>query len=438
MHQPRLTAIPLDSDPSMQIALISDHASPLAVLGGTDSGGQNVYVAQLARQLGRVGHRIDVYTRSDDPRLPRVCTLDRNVRVVHVPAGPQKAIAKERLLPHMYEFARRMVTFCSDRSQRYDVVHANFFMSGIAALRLKRELNLPFVVTFHALGKVRRLHQKDADQFPPERIGIERLLVRSADRIIAECPQDSEDLVALYGADPAAIDIVPCGVDTAEIRPGGPDARERLGLGLAPDDFVVLQLGRLVPRKGIDNVVRAVACLKKDYAIRARLLVVGGESDEPDPAMTPEIGRLDALAAELGIRDQVTFTGRRGRHLIGDYYSAADVFVTTPWYEPFGITPLEAMACGTPVIGSAVGGIKHTVVDEVTGFLVPPNDPAALAERLARFHRNPELARAFGRAGIRHVSSRYTWRKVAQDMIRAYETVLERSRPTAAVAAVTV
>lgn len=421
----------------MHIALISDHASPLALLGGIDSGGQNVYVDQLARQLGRAGHRVDVFTRSDNPRLPPVCRLERNVRVVHVPAGPPKPIAKERLLPHMYEFARRMVAFCSGRSRAYDLVHANFFMSGVAALRLKRELNLPFVVTFHALGKVRRLHQKDADQFPPERIGIERLLVRSADRLIAECPQDSEDLITLYGADPRAIDVVPCGVDPADLRPGGPEARARLGLGLTPDEFVVLQLGRMVPRKGVDNVIRGIAALERNHGVRARLLVVGGEADEPDPLKTPEIGRLAAIAEALGVRDRVIFTGRRARDRIGDYYSAADVFVTTPWYEPFGITPLEAMACGTPVIGSAVGGIKHTVIDEVTGFLVPPDDPDALAERLARFHRNPELARAFGRAGIRHVSSRYTWRKVAHDVAHTYESVLERTRPLAA-AAVTV
>jgi len=421
----------------MQIAIISDHASPLAVPGGIDSGGQNVYVAHLARQLGRNGHHVDVFTRSDDPRLPRVCPLDRNVRVVHIPAGPQKPVAKERLLPHMHEFARSMVAFCEARSQRYDVVHANFFMSGIPALRLKRHLNLPFVVTFHALGKVRRLYQKEADQFPPERAGIESLLVRSADRLIAECPQDFEDLVSLYGADPCTVDIVPCGVDTEEIRPRGPCARGRLGLGLTPDEFVVLQLGRLVPRKGIDNVIRGIACLRHSHGIRARLLIVGGEADDADPAKTPEIGRLSSIAEELGVRDQVIFTGRRARDLIADYYSAADVFVTTPWYEPFGITPLEAMGCGTPVIGAAVGGIKHTVVDEVTGFLVPPHDPAALAERLARFCRNPELARAFGRAGIRHVSSRFTWRKVAADVAHTYEAVLDRMRPPIAAEAVT-
>jgi glycosyltransferase involved in cell wall biosynthesis len=255
--------------------------------------------------------------------------------------------------------------------------------------------------------------------------------VRSADRIIAECPQDREDLVSLYAATPDAIDVVPCGIDATEIRPGGPQARERLGLGLCRDEFVVLQLGRLVPRKGIDNVIRGIARLARDYGIRARLLIVGGESDEPDPWQTPEIGRLSAIAEEEGVREQVVFTGRKPRHVLGDYYSAADVFVTTPWYEPFGITPLEAMGCGTPVIGAAVGGIKHTVVDNVTGFLVPPNDPAALAERLARFHANPELARAFGRAGIRHVSSRYTWRRVAQDVLRSYAAV-ERCVPAEA------
>ncbi len=417
----------------MKIALISDHASPLAMLGGADSGGQNVYVAHLARQLGCAGHSVDVFTRSDSVTVPTICPFDRNVRVIHVRAGPPKPIAKEQLLPHMYEFARRMVTFCKSRS--YDLVHANFFMSGIAAMRLKRELNLPFVVTFHALGQVRMLHQKDADHFPPERVAIERLLVRTADGIVAECPQDHEDLVRLYDARPDTIDVVPCGVDASEIHPGGPGARKRLGLGLRTDEFVVLQLGRLVPRKGIDNVIRAVACLSDEYGIRARLLVVGGEADDPDPALTPEIGRLAAIAQERGVRDQVIFTGRKPRHLLRDYYSAADVFVTTPWYEPFGITPLEAMGCGTPVIGAAVGGIKHTVIDGVTGLLVPPHDPAALAAGLARLHANPELRRAYGRAGIRHVTSRYTWRKVAQDMLRTYETALERGRPAMAEAA---
>ncbi len=296
-------------------------------------------------------------------------------------------------------------------------------MSGLAALHLRQRFRIPFVITFHALGKVRRLHQGGADAFPRSRDAIETLLANSADRVVAECPQDRDDLMHLYGADPDRIDIVPCGFDPGELGPGTPWLRAKLGIGT--DELVVLQLGRLVPRKGIDNVVRDIAHLWREHGVRARLLVVGGESDDPGPENTPEIGRLQAIAREQGVAEQVIFTGRRPRQELRDYYCAADVFVTTPWYEPFGITPLEATACGRPVIGAAVGGIKHTVVDAVTGYLVPPNDPAALADRLARFHRNPELARAFGRAGIRRVRSSFNWRKVAMDLAHVYATVLE-------------
>jgi D-inositol-3-phosphate glycosyltransferase len=406
----------------MKIAFISDHASPLAPLGGADSGGQNVYVAQLARELSRAGHSIDIFTRCDDAKLPRICACGPNVRVIHVQAGPPSYVTKEKLLPYMYAFAARTVEYCSGPLRRYDLVHANFFMSGIAAMRLKKKLKLPFVITFHALGKVRRLHQGEADQFPPDRINIESLLVRSADRIIAQCPQDREDLIKLYDASPNAIATVPCGIDPTEINAAGPGVRGRLGL--CEDEFVVLQLGRLVPRKGIDNVIRGVAHLARAHEIRARLLIVGGESCRPDPVATPEIARLTRIAEEEGVQEQVTFTGHRPRTVLREYYSAADVFVTTPWYEPFGMTPLEAMGCGTPVIGAAVGGIKHTVVDSVTGFLVPPRDPAALADRLACLHRHPELARGMGRAGIRHVHTSYTWRNVASEMERAYGSVV--------------
>ena len=401
----------------MNIALISEHASPLATLGGSDSGGQNVYVAHVARQLARRGHHVDIYTRRDSPTLLPVMSFARNVRVIHVPAGPPCHVPKEALLPHMDEFGERIARHCA-RGTRHDVAHANFFMSGLAGLRLRDEFGTPLVVTFHALGKVRRLHQGRSDGFPPERVAIEETLVATADRIIAECPQDRADLVAHYGADPQRIEMVPCGFDPAEFGPRKRTLRARLGLG--EDEFVVLQLGRLVPRKGIDNAIRGIAELKHRHGIVARLLVVGGDADRADPALTPEIDRLGAIAAVHGVCGQVIFAGRRPRSVLADFYNAADVFVTTPWYEPFGITPLEAMACGCPVIGAAVGGIRHTVVDSVTGYLVPPDDPVQLAERLARFRRNPELARAFGRAGMRRVRSHFTWGHVAERLSRAY------------------
>ena len=411
----------------MKIALISEHASPLATLGGVDSGGQNVYVAHLSRQLARKGHKVDIFTRCDNEALPGIVPFARGVRVIHIPAGPRRHIAKEELLPYMQEFSLRMVSYCSVPSRRYDIVHANFFMSGLVGARLQQELGIPLVMTFHALGKVRRLHQQEADRFPTERMAIEELLVSRSDRIVAECPQDRDDLINLYDAAPERIDVVGCGVDIDELSAIGRGVA-RSTLNLDDEDFVVLQLGRLVPRKGVDNVIRSIGCLRRNHGIRARLLVVGGESIEPDPIITPEIGRLAAVADEEGVRDCVSFVGRRIRSELRNYYSAADVFVTTPWYEPFGITPLEAMACGTPVIGAAVGGIKHTVIDEVTGYLVSPKDPDAVAERLARFHRNAELARAFGRAGIRHVRANYTWEQIARQMTAVYASALRPPR----------
>ncbi len=404
----------------MNIALISEHASPLAILGSVDSGGQNVYVAYVARELGRAGHSVDVFTRRDSPDLPPVVRFGQNVRVIPVPAGPPRFIAKEALLPHMEEFSESVIACCAGR-RPYDVVHANFFMSGIAALRMREEYGTPFVITFHALGKVRRLHQGSADGFPASRTDIEELLVASADRIIAECPQDRCDLVGLYDAQPERVAVVPCGVDTTELGPGRRPLRKEFGIG--DDQFVVLQLGRLVPRKGIDNVIRGIAELRRQHGIEATLLVVGGESDEPDPALTPEIGRLARIAEAEGVAGRVIFTGRRPRTTLRDFYCGVDVFVTTPWYEPFGITPLEAMACGCPVIGSKVGGIKHTVVDGVTGFLVPPNDPQALAGRLARLHREPSLGRMFGRAGMRRVRSSFTWQRVTDALETVYRAV---------------
>ena len=403
----------------LRIALISEHASPLATIGSVDAGGQNIYVAHVARGLANAGHHVDVLTRRDDPALPAVVDVRPGVRVIHIDAGPPRFVPKEKLLQHMPAFIR-----CAQQlfqhSMPYDVIHANFFMSGLVGLRLRHSFSVPMVMTFHALGMVRREHQGPADGFPAARIDIERRIVRHADRLIAECPQDRSDLMRLYDANVHRIATVPCGVDVDVFSPFS-RALARRELGLRPDEFVVLQLGRLVPRKGIDNVIRAMA--KLDRSISARLLVVGGESADPDEDATPEIARLRAVAHECGVDTTVTFTGHRQREQLRTCYAAADVFVTTPWYEPFGITPLEAMACGTPVVGSRVGGIQYSVVDGVTGYLVPPHDPQALAERLAHLHDNPALGRAFGRAGVRRVRALFTWDRVASELGQVYEAL---------------
>jgi D-inositol-3-phosphate glycosyltransferase len=404
-----------------QIALISDHASPLASAGGVDSGGQNIYVAQVARHLARLGYGVDVFTRRDAPNLPEIIEWQPGVRVVHVPAGPAEFVRKEDLLPLMEDFCSYVREFAQRRGG-YQVAHANFFLSGLVAMELKRALGIPFVVTFHALGRVRRLHQNEADQFPAERTDIEDTTIERADAIVAECPQDEDDLTRLYRADARKVTVIPCGFDKAEFWPiARPFARKALGLD--PKERILLNIGRLVPRKGVDNAIRALGRLARTHRITARMLVVGGNSDLPYPILTPEIGRLKEIAAEEGAADRVLFTGRRSREFLKLYYSAADVFVTTPWYEPFGITPLESMACGTPVAGADVGGIRYSVADGLTGHLVPPKNPDRLATSLARMCADADHRKELGRNAIDRVHEQFTWAKVTRSIAALYQDV---------------
>lgn len=402
-----------------RIAIISEHASPLALAGSVDSGGQNVYVAHVARELARAGMQVDVFTRKDNAALESEQAMMRGVRVVHVPAGPSSYLPKEKMLPYMDEFAAYLLRYFGRQSPGYDVIHANFFMSAMAALPVAQHFGIPLAVTFHALGKVRRQHQQEADLFPDIRFDIEDEITRRADRIVAECPQDRHDLMELYGADPRRIEIVPCGYDATEMSPQ-PVAAARAVLGWDDSAFTLLQLGRMVPRKGVDNVIRALARLRQRHGVNARLCIVGGNSDAADAAATPEIGRLRGIAEEEGVAPWVEFTGRRHRDQLATYYSASDVFVTTPWYEPFGITPVEAMACGKPVVGSDTGGIRSTVVHGKTGFLVPPRDPDRLADRLADLARDAELRARMGEAGRLRARRLYTWKRVGQDLLSVY------------------
>jgi D-inositol-3-phosphate glycosyltransferase len=411
----------------MKIAIVSEHASPLALLGGVDSGGQNVYVAHVARQLAAQGHTVDVFTRRDHPLQPIVFQWCEKVRVIHVPAGAPEFIPKEKLLPHMAAFGSFLADFCARERRPYDVVHANFFMSGWAALQAIERVHIPLVMTFHALGRVRRLHQREADGFSDERFLIEDRLMREADRVLAECPQDRNDMLDLYEGDPERIDVVPCGFDPEEFSPMERGAARRR-LRWPEDEFIVLQLGRMVPRKGVDNVIRGIGALKREHGLRALLYIVGGNSDEPDFEATPELRRLSSIAREEQVENQVRFVGRRGRQALSTFYGACDVFATTPWYEPFGITPIEAMACERPVIGSAVGGIQYTVADGRTGCLVRPNDPSALAAKLALLRSKPLVAQRMGAAGLARARRLFTWSRVAQSVAKSYRRAITPGR----------
>ncbi|SDA16171.1 Phosphoheptose isomerase [Nitrosospira sp. Nsp18] len=409
-----------------RIALISEHASPLAAVGGADTGGQNIAVAELAQHLAALGYEIDVFTRWDDRRVPKIINWRSGIRVIHVEAGPVAFIPKEKLLPHMPAFTEDMLRFVEAENNPYKLIHAHFFMSALVAADIKRKLRIPFIVTFHALAKVRRIHQGKNDWFPEEGFAIEERVIAEADQIVALCPQEHDDLVDLYQADPEKITVIPNGFRPDEIYPLD-KLFARMALKLDPKEKIILQVGRMVPRKGVDNVIKALGYMRREHNFKARLLIVGGESDEPDPKMTPEIGRLQKIAEAEGGSDLVTFAGRRPRAMLHYYYSAADVFTTTPWYEPFGITPLESMACGTPVIGSNVGGIKSTVMDGKTGFLVPPNDPVLLGQRILELLRSNKLMMYFKENAIRHVNENYTWMKATHLTANMYERIATQS-----------
>jgi type III pantothenate kinase len=393
----------------MKIAMVSEHASPLATLGGVDAGGQNVFVDALSRELARRGCEVVVYTRRDDTTLPRRVELCPGVEVEHVPAGPAVELPKDELFPHMPQFAAGLAR--AWRRQRPDLVHAHFWMSGHASLLAAESMRLPVVQTFHALGTVKRRYQGGMDTSPPQRLEIERQIVAGADRVLATCSDEVFELMRM-GADGERVAVVPCGVDLDVFDPAGP-AEER-----DPDLRRLLYVGRLVRRKGVGNVIEALPRMP-----RVELVVAGGPPrDELD--RDPEARRLAELAERHGVADRVRMRGRVPRERLPALIRSADAVVTVPWYEPFGIVPLEAMACGVPVIASAVGGMIDSVVDGQTGVHVPPRDPERLAEAALDLLADRERCRTYGQAGAKRAQRLYDWRRVGGQALETYEAVL--------------
>jgi hypothetical protein len=424
----------LAMDRARRIAFISEHASPLARVGGADAGGQNVYVDELSRQLGASGYLVDIFTRRDDPTAPEIVNLAPGVRVVHLIAGPPRFYAKDSLWPFMPAFRDALLCFMLREGVRYDLVHGHFWMSGWVATELQRLQHIPSVQLFHATGKTKRRYQQTADRSPCERIPTELAIVRTANRLIAQCPQERYELLHDYGADPAKISLIPGAVNIRTFYPVE-RAEARQKIGLATDGPVIVYIGRVLPRKDIRNVVHALKLLMNQYALEkggmpVTLLIVGGETEDADPRATPEIGVLQNLAQELDLEQQVRFVGKCQPETLRYYYSAGDVAVTTPWYEPFGLTPLEAMACERPVVGSAVGGITSTVIDGQTGFLVPPRDPEILAARLYDLLTNTEKRARMGKTARARVEQEFTWSVTARRTTALYESLIARPTST--------
>lgn len=411
----------------MRIAMLSTHTSPLATLGGKDTGGMNVYVRELSRELGRRGIDVDIYTRSQDPGTPRQQEPWPQVRVIQIPAGPEAPQERSRLFQHMPEFVEGVRRFAAAEGIGYHLVHSHYWLSGWVALELKRAWQVPVIQMFHTLG-----HLKLAAAAPgqareaEERTQVEAQIMRHADRIVAATPADRRQMVEYYGAERARIAVVAPGVDLGLFRPiDRAQARRYVGLANG-DEKLLLFVGRLDPVKGLDVLFEALCQLLRSMEPSHRrnicLAIIGGDGEDAG-AVRGEADCLDEVKERFGLGEMVAFLGSRSQDTLPYYYAAADVCVMPSLYESFGLVALEAMACGTPVVASRVGGLPYVVRDGETGLLVPDSDPAALAEGLRRVLVEPELRDRLGAQGQR-VARRYSWRRVASGNLNLYRQLL--------------
>jgi D-inositol-3-phosphate glycosyltransferase len=391
--------------------MLSVHTCPLAALGGKETGGMNVYVREVSRELGRLGIEVDIFTRSQNPEIPRVVDLAAGVQVIHLAAGPEAPMPRERIYEHVDEFVDGVMAWQVVSGRDYDVIHGHYWLSGVVGLQLRARWSAPLLQMFHTLGQLKNSVARSPHEIEPElRIREETRIIASADRIIGANAVERAHLSWYYGAPPERMAVIPCGVDTELFTPhDSVDARAALGLPPGP---LLLYVGRLTPIKGLETLLAALASVTP----RPTLVVVGGDHDEPQ---NQHVARLRARVAALGLSESVRFLGPQPQDRLTLYYSAADATVMPSYYESFGMVALEAMACGSPVIASRVGGLPTTVRHGVTGFLVADGDADALAECIQRLLADEGLRWRLGREAVRW-AARYRWPCVAEAVCREY------------------
>ncbi len=415
-----------------RIAMLSVHTCPLAMMGGKKTGGMNVYVRDLAAELGRMGIQVDVFTRSEDDCQPRIKhDLGYGARVIHIPAGPEVPVLPAEIIDYLDEFVEGVLRFAAEEKATYDLIHSHYWLSGLVAERLRARWeptygrHLPIVQMFHTLGHMKNLiYPRPEEKAPQARIDGERHIINHvADAVIAATPAEEIQLVSLYGADPGRIVIIPPGVDLSRFHPLD-RVQSRQALGMPCDGKNIMFVGRIEPLKGIDTLIEAAAILRDqqpEIMANTCFSIVGGDPWALNPER--EMARLQALREELGVTELVGFIGAKNQNDLPKYYAAAEVVVMPSHYESFGLVALEAMAMGTPVVASEVGGLAHLIKDGETGFHIPPRDPEALADRLCLLLSDPVLRAALGRQAQAY-ARQYDWSRIAERMIQFYQTLL--------------
>lgn len=412
---------------SKRIAWLTDHADPLTAIGGLEAGGENVYVLELTRALARLGWVIDVYTRWSSPKTTQIAKIAPNVRVIRLKAGPIDHIPRDQLFPHMREYVENFQKFSRENKLDYLLVHGNYYFSGWAGVQIARHLGIPHLNTFHTLGAIRHLVLGSKDKSPKERIRLETEVLNCADRIIATSPPMKEEMVKYYGTSAKKIVVVPGGVNLNRFTPT-PQLLARRVLHLDSNRVIILYVGRIERRKGIETLLSAMYELARKMPEQRKVLrcyISGGVAPSkwarmPEGAEKEEVYRLQAIVDQLGIKDMVRFVGSINREYLQYYYSSADVCVVPSYYEPFGLVPIESMACGTLVVGSKVGGMQWTIVDGKTGLLVTPKDPIALAEKLFYVLDHPAVRKKMRENSIERVKRFFTWDAVASQISELY------------------
>jgi D-inositol-3-phosphate glycosyltransferase len=398
----------------LRIAMLSAHSCPVGALGARDTGGMSVYIRELARELGKQGHFVDVYTRVHDPVDSLIEEMGERARLIHIKAGEEENIHKLAVYSYLPEFACHLEGYRKNNGLQYDVVFSHYWLSGWAGKYLTLWWQVPHVIMFHTLGAVKNAIGIGEDS-PELRVVTEKESVRNCQRIIAATAGERSELINYYGAAPDKIGVVPCGVNMELFRPlDRAAARQELGI---TDEKVMLFVGRIDPLKGIDRLLRAMPMLPDREGLG--LVVIGG-----DEYSLSEVERLRGLAAGLGIAGSVNFRGLVKHERLPYYYSAADVCVVPSYYESFGLVALESLACGTPVVASDVGDLRNIIRQGETGFVVPVNTPPRLAAAIAPFingmPRDLESARSL-RASV----SRFAWANIAAEIAGQLRLVLE-------------
>ncbi len=408
---------------SKSIALISVHGDPAADIGKEEAGGQNVYVRQVGEALARRGWQVDMFTRASEPKQLKIVQHSENCRTIRLVAGPEEFVPRDEIFGYRHDFVSALLQFKAKENKEYSLIHSNYWISGWVGLQLQQKLSIPMTHTYHSLGAVKYKSISTIPMIASTRLTVEKDCLERADCIVATSPQEKEHMRSLVSSK-GNIAIIPCGTDIE--RFGGisrDEARERLGI--AADAKVVLYVGRFDPRKGIETLVRAVS--NSGWRDDSRLQLIIGGGSRPGRSDGMERERIEGIVAEVGMREKTVFPGRLGDEELPVYYAAADVCVVPSHYEPFGLVAIEAMASGTPVIASDVGGLQFTVVNEQTGLLAPPKDVEAFSQAIERILNAPQWQKQLGINARKRVEEKFSWNGVASQLNELYLRLIEQN-----------